>query len=73
MKNVRRRRGPSYDELLKALALSIVKTAKQYDAHTLYLWQTVPSIGQSLSLVLLCEIHDAEKKPKPRSEGECVS
>ena len=30
-----------YDALLKDLELSILKTAKQHDAHTLYLLQTV--------------------------------
>ena len=47
-----------YDELLKALELSILQTAKQHDAQTLYLLQTVPGIGKLLSLVLLYEIHD---------------
>jgi transposase len=47
-----------YDELLQALALSILHTAKQHDAQTLYLLQTVPGIGKLLSLVLLYEIHD---------------
>jgi transposase len=47
-----------YDELLRDLALSILQTAKQHDAHTLYLLQTVPGIGKILSLVLLYEIHD---------------
>ena len=42
-----------YDELLRALALSILTTAKQHDANTLYLLQTVPGIGKILSLVLL--------------------
>jgi transposase len=47
-----------YDALLKELELSILQTAKQHDAHTLYLLQTVPGIGKILSLVLLYEIHD---------------
>jgi transposase len=46
------------DALLKELELSILQTAKQHDAHTLYLLQTVPGIGKILSLVLLYEIHD---------------
>jgi transposase len=50
-----------YDELLKDLELSILKTAKQHDAHTLYLLQTVPGIGKILSLVLLYEIHDIDR------------
>jgi transposase len=51
----------SYDELLQALELSIWQTAKQHDAQTLYLLQTVPGIGKILSLVLLYEIHDIDR------------
>src|SRR5262247_1689802 len=47
-----------YDQLLRDLELTIVQTAKQHDAHTLYLLQTVPGIGKILSLVLLYEMHD---------------
>src|ERR671931_2061218 len=46
------------DELLRDLELAIVTTAKQHEANTLYLLQTVPGIGKILSLVLLYEIHD---------------
>jgi len=46
------------DALLKELELSILQTAKQHEAHTLSLWQTVPGIGKILSLVLLYESHD---------------
>jgi transposase len=52
-----------YDQLLTDLELSIVKTAKQHDTHTLYLLQTVPGIGKILSLVLLYEIHDIHRFP----------
>jgi len=51
------------DELLKDLELYILNTAKQHDAHTLYLLQTVPGIGKILSLVLLYEIHDIRRFP----------
>jgi transposase len=51
------------DELLKDLELSLVKTAKQHDANTLYLLQTVPGIGKILSLVLLYEIHRIDRFP----------
>jgi transposase len=54
----------SYDQLLGDLELSIVKAAKHHDANTLYLLQTVPSIGQILSLVLLYEIHDIDRFPR---------
>ena len=52
-----------YDPLLRDLELHIVKAAKQHDAHTLYLLQTVPGIGKILSLVLLYEIHDIQRFP----------
>lgn len=53
-----------YDTLLSDLELYILKTAKQHDAHTLYLLQTVPGIGKILSLVLLYEIHDLDRFPR---------
>jgi transposase len=54
----------SYDPLLNDLELHIVKAAKQHDANTLYLLQTVPGIGKILSLVLLYEIHDIQRFPR---------
>ena len=53
-----------YDELLRDVELTIVKTAKHHDANTLYLLQTVPGIGKILSLVLLYEIHDIDRFPR---------
>ena len=53
-----------YDELLRDVELTIVKAAKQHDANTLYLLQTVPGIGKILSLVLLYEIHDIHRFPR---------
>jgi transposase len=53
-----------YDQLLRALELAIVTTAKQHDANTLYLLQTVSGIGKILSLVLLYEIHDITRFPR---------
>jgi transposase len=52
------------DELLRDLELSIVQTAKQHDANTLYLLQTVPGIGKIRSLVLLYEIHNIARFPR---------
>jgi transposase len=52
------------DNLLQDLELSILKTAKQHDANTLYLLQTVPGIGKILSLVRLYEIHDIDRFPR---------
>jgi transposase len=59
-----------YDELLRERELSIVQTAKQHDANTLYLLQTVPGIGNILSLVLLYELHDIARFPRGQA---CVS
>jgi transposase len=53
-----------YDGLLRDMELTILKMAKQHDAHTLYLLRTVPGIGEILSLVLLYEIHDIERFPR---------
>jgi len=52
------------DHLLRDVELSVLKTAKQHDANTLYLLRTVPGIGEILSLVLLYEIHDIERFPR---------
>lgn len=59
-----------YDALLRDLELAIVTTAKQHDANTLYLLQTVPGIGKILSLVLLYEMHDIARCPRVQ---DCVS
>jgi transposase len=53
-----------YDRLLTDLELYIVKTARQQDANTLYLLQTVPGIGKILRLVLLYEIHQIDRFPR---------
>src|SRR5438093_2624389 len=53
-----------YDELLRDIELSVLKAAKQHDAHALYLLRTVPGIGEILSLVLLYEIHDIQRFPR---------
>jgi transposase len=52
------------DQLLRDLELAIVKTAKQQDANTLYLLQTVPGIGKILRLVLLYERQDIARFPR---------
>ncbi len=52
------------DALLRDLELAIVTTAKQHDANTLYLLQTVPGIGKILSLVLLYAMHDIARFPR---------
>jgi transposase len=52
------------DQLLRDVELSILTTAKQHHAQTLYLLRTVPGIGEILSLVLLYEIHDITRFPR---------
>ena len=53
-----------YDRLLSDLELTILQTAKQHDAQSLYRLQSVPGIGKILSLVLLYEIHDITRFPR---------
>src|SRR2546421_5379472 len=53
-----------YDRLLSDVELTIVQTAKQHNAQALYRLQSVPGIGQILSLVLLYEIHDISRFPR---------
>ncbi|MBM3132002.1 MAG: IS110 family transposase [Chloroflexi bacterium] len=53
-----------YDRVLQGLELSILKTARGHDPHTLYLLDSVPGIGKILSLVLLYEIHDIRRFAK---------
>jgi transposase len=53
-----------YGHLLRGVELSMLKTAKQHDAHTLYLLRTVPGIGAILRLVLLYEMHDIGRFPR---------
>ena len=52
-----------YEPLLRDVELAIVTAAKQHNANALYLLQTVPGIGKTLSLVLLYEIHDIQRFP----------
>lgn len=55
---------------LRDLALAIVQTAQQPAAHTLYLLQTVPGLGQILRLVLGYEMHALARFPRVQ---DCVS
>jgi transposase len=52
-----------YDERLKDLELSLLKTAQPHDANTRYLLQTVPGMGKMLSLVLRPEIPRSDRCP----------
>jgi transposase len=53
-----------YDQVLNDLELTLVNTAKQHNAQTLYRLQSVPGIGKILALVLLYEIHDIVRFPR---------
>jgi hypothetical protein len=53
-----------YDALLRDGARTIVTTARPHDAHTLYLWQTVPGIGKILRRVWLYAIHEVHRFPR---------
>lgn len=54
----------SYAQLRSAVELTIVQTAKQHHAQTLYRLQSIPGIGKILSVVLLYEIHDITRFPR---------
>jgi transposase len=54
----------SYDDLLTALALSSVKTAKQPDAPTFSRLRSLPGVGKILALVMLYAIHDIRRFPR---------
>jgi transposase len=53
-----------YDRILSDLELSIVKTAKQHDANTVYRLRSTPGVGKILALVMLYEIHDIRRFPR---------
>jgi transposase len=53
-----------YDQLLRDVELTIVQTAKQHHAQTLYQLQSVPGIGKILSWVLRYEMHDMTRFPR---------
>jgi transposase len=52
------------DQVLRDVERSILTTAKQHNANTLYLLRTVPGIGEILSLGLRYEIHDLQRFPR---------
>jgi transposase len=53
-----------YDQLLRDVELTIVQTAKQHDAQTLYRLPSGPGLGKILRLVLLDEMHDITRFPR---------
>ena len=58
------------DERLRDVAFAMVTTAKQHDATTLSVLQTVPGMGTLLRLVLWYELHDIARFPRGQ---DCVS
>jgi transposase len=52
------------DHRLRDLALTLVQTAKQHEAHTLSVLQTVPGIGTIRSLGLLDAMHAMARFPR---------
>jgi transposase len=52
-----------YDGLLNEIELEILRHAKQHDANTFHLLDSIPGVGKILSLVLLYEIHDIRRFP----------
>ena len=60
----------SYDRLLSDIELTLLQTAKQHDAQSLYRLQSVPGIGKILRVVLLDEMHDLTRFPRVQ---DCVS
>lgn len=59
-----------YDPLIKELDRQILRLAKGHDPTGLHLLQSVPGIGEILSLTMLYEIHDIGRFP---SRGEFYS
>jgi transposase len=54
----------SDEQMLSDLERFILQTAQPPDAQTLYLLQTVPGIGNILSLVLRSDMHQIERVPR---------
>ena len=52
-----------YDDLLNQIELEILRHAKQHDANTFHLLDSIPGVGKILGLVLLYEIHDIARFP----------
>jgi len=53
-----------YEDLLRDLELTLVRTAKSHDTQTLHRLRTIPGVGKILSLVMLYEIHDVTRFPR---------
>lgn len=59
-----------YDPMIKELDKQILTLAKDHDPLSLYLLQSIPGVGEILSLTMLYEIHDIGRFP---TRGEFCS
>jgi transposase len=59
-----------YDPIIRKLEGPILRSAKAHDAMALHLVRTIPGIGKILSLVILDEVQDLSRFPRPQ---QCVS
>ena len=50
-----------YDDVLRDLELTILRSAREHAPQTLHLLRTVPGIGKILALNLLYEVHDIHR------------
>ena len=53
----------AYDEMLKKLEWSIVKTSRDHDPVSYTLLKTIPRVGKTLGLTLLYEIENISRFP----------
>jgi hypothetical protein len=74
--DVDRSRSDDDAHLLRDVERASLQAAQPHDATTLALLRTVPGIGQSLSRVLLDDIHDLDRCPRGQefaAEGRLVT
>jgi transposase len=55
-----------YDTIIRKVEGHILRSAKAHDALSLHLLRTIPGIGKILSLVILYEVQDISRFPRPQ-------
>jgi transposase len=55
-----------YDTIIRKLEWHILRTAKAHNATALHLLRSIPGIGKILSLVILYEVQDIHRFPRPQ-------
>jgi transposase len=55
-----------YDSIIRKLEWHILRTAKAHDAVALHILRSIPGIGKILSLVILYEVQDIQRFPRPQ-------